>query len=52
MKICYIVKYIYSLYLNIRRNLIINIYSVIHPEKYKEMDMIIRGVINKSKMSL
>lgn len=52
MKICYIVKYIYSLYLNIRRNLIVNIYSIIHPEKCKEMDRTIQGVINKSKMSL
>lgn len=48
----YIFKYIYSLFLITRQNLIINIYSVIHPEKYKEMDRTIQGVIDKSKMNL
>lgn len=52
MKIRYIFKYIYSLYLNIKRNLIVTIYAVLHPEKCKEMDRTIQDVINKSKMSL
>lgn len=52
MKIRYIFKYIYSLYLNIKRNLIVTIYAVLYPEKCKEMDRTIQDVINKSKMSL
>ena len=52
MKIRYIVKYVYSSFLNIRRNFIVDIYAVLHPRKYEEINMVIKNIIDQSKISL